>query len=332
MIYAPEHPTTQELYQDNPLERAAHLNIAAARIAVNAAIVRPQNDFLLVGPCALTENPFELDEENREWNAFAAENGLTAVVRRHPWKPRSIEGWEAKMHQWHGLETGYPDGAGDPAEAARTAYEIMRQGATMHGNISMEMAFDKHVLRYGPLVSFVQIGARTPSHYYDSDTPYYRFIDLLAKREPTLPIGIKNDENGSIDRALRDVERVNDVRSHLGISAVSRAVLIYRGGKNATTPEAWEAGAIDAIVRSNGAIVLDTAHGGEQAFDPVGEYGKSEKGQLLCLEKAVELQQRGLTYVGVAIESSNISSPMDPPAAVEAVKLRLKTMQDVMAA
>lgn len=332
MIYAPELPTTAELAADNPLERSDQLAIAASRIAINATLMRPDNRYLLVGPCALTEDISLLDEENREWNAFAAENGLIAAMRRHPWKPRSVEGWEAKMDQWHGLETGYQDGFGQPATAARSAYEIMHHGATKYGNISMEMAFDEHVLRYGPLVSFAQIGARTPSHYYQSDSSYNRFLDLLAQREPTLPIGVKNDTDGSLERAVRDVNRINDVRYGLGFSAVSRAVLIYRGGTNAKTPDAWEAGAINAIERTNGAVILDTAHGGEQAFDPDDKYGKSETGQLRCLERAVELQQRGHRYAGIAIESSNIPSPMDPPAAVEAVKMRLKTMQDVMAA
>lgn len=333
MIYTPELPTTAELAADYPLDRNSQLTIAASRIAINAAITRPDNRYLLVGPCALTEDLDSLDEENLEWNLFAAENGLVAAMRRHPWKPRSVEGWEAKMAQWHGLETGYEDNGGDPSEATRSAYEIMHHGARTYGNISMEMAFDEHILRYGPMVSFAQIGARTPSHYYDNDQgTYNQFLDLLARREPTLPVGVKNDTDGGLERAIRDVNRVNNIRSGLGFSAISRAVLIYRGGTNAKTPDAWEAGAIDAIERTNGAVILDTAHGGEQAFDPDGKYGKSESGQLLCLEKAVELQQRGYRYSGLAIESSNIPSPMDPPAAVEAVKMRLKAMQDVMAA
>lgn len=333
MIYAPELPTTAELAAYNPLDRSDQLTIAAARIAVNAAIIRPDNRYLLVGPCALTEDLNLLDEENRVWNEFATENCLIAAMRRHPWKPRSVEGWAAKMEQWHGLETGYEDGSGDPAEAARAAYEIIHHGARTYGNISMEMAFEEHVMRYGPMVSFAQIGARTPSHYYDDDPgSYHQFLDLLARREPTLPVGVKNDTDGGLERAIRDVNRINDIRGGLGFSAVSRAVLIYRGGTNAKSPDAWEAGAIDAIERTNGVVILDTAHGGEQAFDPGGKYGKSEHGQLLCLEKAVELQQRGYRYSGLAIESSNIPSPMDPPAAVEAVKMRLKAMQDVMAA
>lgn len=324
MIYSPETPTNSELYLANPVERQDHLQIAAARIAINSAIAHPNNRFLLVGPCALTEEPEMLLEEHADWNAYAQENGLVVAMRRHPWKPRSVLGWDAKMGKWHGLETGYEDGDGDPADAARTAFEILHQGATTHGNISMEVAFDQHVLRYGPMLAFAQVGARTPSEYYANDADYQSFLELLAKREPTLPIGIKNDTNGSIERAAKDVTRINEIRSGLGYSAVSRAVLIYRGGDSANTPETWLDGAVEAIQRTNGAVILDVAHGGEQAFDPEGKYKKSETGQLLCLEASIVLRQAGLRYVGIAAESSNVPSPMDPPAAVEAVKMRLK--------
>lgn len=324
MIYAPNSPTTPELYLANPLERDDHLQIAAARIAINGAIAHPDNQFLLVGPCALTDEPDLLLEEQADWNAYAQENGLVVAVRRHPWKPRSVLGWDAKLGKWHGLETGYEDGIGDPAEAARTAFEILHQGATTHGNISMEVAFDQHIMRYGPMLAFAQVGARTPSEYYASDADYQDFLGLLARREPTLPVGIKNDTDGSIMRAAEDVNRINDIRSGLGLSAVSRAVLIYRGGEDAKTPGAWIDGAVNAIESTGGAVILDIAHGGEQAFDPEGKYKKSEDGQLLCLEAVVMLRHAGLRYVGLAAESSNIPSPMDPPAAVEAVKMRLK--------
>jgi phospho-2-dehydro-3-deoxyheptonate aldolase len=332
MIFAPERPDTPELHAAYPIDYATPLAIADRRTQVNTAIAHPDSRFLLAGPCALTDDAEILLGENRQWQAFASENGLVLVVRRHPWKPRSVKMWGEKMMQWHGLETGYCDNSGDPEDAAETAYGIMHHEATRHNNVSMELAFDEHLFRYGPLLSFAQIGARTRDQYFDNYDAYLRFLDFLAKREPTLPIGIKNDTDGSIDRACAEVDRINDARSMLGISAVSRAVLIFRGGENAKTPEAWGAGAIHAIKTTRGAVILDVAHGGEQAFDPNGKYGKSEEGQLACLEAALKLRKQGLPYVGVATESSTLDSPMDPAASPEAVRMILKNAGVLVAA
>ena len=328
MIYAPERPTTPELHEAYSIDYDTALAIAGMRIAINSTIAHPDNKFLLAGPCALTAEAEVLQEENAEWQAFAKENGLVVAVRRHPWKPRSVKTWGEKMTKWHGLETGFPDEMGDPELAALTAYELMHEEAVTHKNVSMEIAFDKHVLRYGPMLAFAQIGARTRDEYYDNYAEYLHFLDFVAKREPTLPIGIKNDTSGSIDRALEEVERVNDIRSKLGYSAVSRAVLIYRGGENAKTPEGWEAGAKNAIALTHGAVILDVAHGGEQAYDPDGNYGKTESGQLDCLEVSLSLGKK----VGIAAETSRIKSPMDPPADPEEVQSRLQGSNALVAA
>lgn len=324
MIYAPNRPTTPELHDAYDIDRDAALAIAGVRIAITNAIAHPDNKFLLVGPCALTPDANTLMEENQEWQAYAQENGLVIAVRRHPWKPRSVATMREKRTKWHGLETGFADGSGNPEEAALLAYDTMHSEAVTLHNVSMEMATNKHVLRYGPMLSFAQIGARTRDQYYGSDEAYQRYLDFLAKRELTLPLGIKNETSGSIESALSEVDRVNTIRYGLGYSAVSRAVLIYRGGDNAKTLETWEAGARDAIRRTNGAVILDVAHGGEQAFDPNGNYEKSEEGQLACLEAAIKLQTEGLRYVGLAAETSTLQSPMDPSASPEAVRMLLK--------
>lgn len=332
MIYSPDRPTTLELHDAYDIDYDTALAIAGIRIAISSAIAHPDNKFLLAGPCALTPDADVLLEENQQWQAFAREHSLVVAVRRHPWKPRSVKTWGEKLTKWHGLETGYVDGIGEPEDAALAAYDSMHHEAVAHHNVSMEIAFDKHVFRYGPMLSFAQIGARTREEYYDSYDDYLRFLDFLAKREPTLPIGIKNDTNGSIERALEEVERVNTIRSSLGYSAVSRAVLMYRGGDNAKTPEAWEARAVEAITRTKGAVILDVAHGGEQAYDPSGKYEKSEDGQLDCLTTTVTFKNQGLRFVGVSAESSTLKSPMDPAASPEAVRTILRGAKVLVAA
>jgi phospho-2-dehydro-3-deoxyheptonate aldolase len=324
MIKAPERPTTPELHDAYDIDNQAALDIAQTRIDINAAIARPGNKFLLAGPCALTEDAETLQLENQEWRAFAQENGLVVAVRRHSWKPRSVKTWGEKLTRWHGLETGFEDADDNREAAALSAYEIMHEEAVSQHNVSMEIAFSSQVLRYGPMLSFAQIGARTREEYYDTYEEYLEFLDFLAKREAVLPLGIKNDTSGSITRAVEEVNRVNDIRASIGMSAAHRAVLIYRGGDNAKTPEAWEVGAIEAIEATHGAVILDVAHGGEQAFDFNGKYEKSEAGELACLGAAMQLKRRGLTFVGVSAESSILESPMDPAASPEAVRMLLK--------
>lgn len=322
MIRAPRSPSTRELHKAYPVSRKTSLSIANTRIAVNHAIAHPNNRLLLTGPCAMVNRPKELSREQGEWVKFAATNGLVAVMRLHPWKPRSVEGRAAKQQQWHGLETGSQDGTQTRKQAAAAAFAIMHNGAVEYGNVSTEVAFQSHVRRYGPLLAFAQVGARTHDQYYETPGGYHRFLDSLAREEPTLPVGIKNDTDGSIERALEDVDRINEIRIGLGMSAASRAVLIYRGGTNVRTADAWQAGAAEAIERTRGAAILDMAHGGEQACNPTG-YDKSPEGQLICWDRSIELRESGYICVGNSTESSNIARlPMDPAAKMEEVMQR----------
>lgn len=332
MIYAPETPNATQLHAQYPLTRGEELRIAGVRHNLHGAMMHPDNTITVAGPCALTNEPERLAAEQTAWSEFAIAEGGLIAVRRNPFKPRSVKSWAEKVEKWHGLETGCPAGVRSPGESAEDTFQIIHAGAQQYGNIAMEMAFPEHVYRYGPLASFAWVGARTATDYYGDRSEYTNFLELLARREPTLPVAIKNDTSGSLDRALDDVAMINGIRSGLGIACVARAVLFYRGGEDAQTADAWQAKAEEAISRTGGAVLLDMAHDAERACDPNGKFEKSDKGQLICWDRAVELRRSGRRWVGQATESSDLVSPMDPPASIEEVMGKLREMNLARAA
>ncbi len=323
MIYAPEHPTTEMLHAEMPLERRDFLVVAGSRIAIDQAIRHPDNTLTIAGPCAATDDMEELAEEQMRWQEV---DGVIAV-RRNVWKPRGVMPFEEKLDKWHGLETGHPNSESSAEDATTLAFRIVRDAARRHGNVAMELASPEHVLRYGPLASFAWVGPRTRTEYYAGrEDEYHSFIELLAKREPTLPIGIKSDhKSGDIERALQEVDRINTIRGNLGYVGISRAVLIYRGDGQTRTADAWQARAAEIIEQTGGAVMLDMAHGAEMACDP-DDYKKSVEGQLIAWDRAIELRQGGYRWVGQLTESSDLESPMDPPIPIDAAMEKVRQM------
>ena len=289
---APTYPTTRELAERHPTSPDHRERILQRRLRVSEAM-GGTGLLAVIGPCAMTEAEAIIQGEAARLAAVSdGSDELEALYRMPFWKPRT------NKQDWHGLETTDPE----------LAYKIMAERSDATANIAVEMGTDpRHLNRYADLSSLAWKGGRNDSQ---SELTY-----ALATHDTTLPIAVKNGLDGDVLKAVEDVERIEELRH--GMSA--RAILLFRGGTNATSPEAWEEQYLTAHELTGGRLLVDWAHGGEQAHDPNNGFGKSVEGQVACMEHTIEIAERtGKAPAGIFAEASSAKSPTDPVMPFEA--------------
>jgi phospho-2-dehydro-3-deoxyheptonate aldolase len=288
-MYAPEIPSVAELEAMYALDIDTEAQIELAR-ADTSAVLSGERDGLVVveGPCAMTAARNIIDREGDAlYEAQHQASGLITLHRMPPWKPRT------NPADWHGLESE-PD-------TTEQAYRTIAERAAATANVAIEMGHIPHLDRYGRRVTLGWIGSRNAGDL--------ALVDAVALHDPSMPVGVKNAMDGTIDSALRHVARVEELRQGRGAAAV----VMYRGGTNAQDPESWEYNYRAALERTGGRLIVDTAHGGEMAFDPAGNYKKSVIGQVACLERVLQIaEEHGETPAGIIMEASAAESPTDP--------------------
>ncbi|MBP7820660.1 hypothetical protein KA025_00785 [Candidatus Saccharibacteria bacterium] len=260
------------------------LAILNKRLQISTAIKEGIGTIAIIGPCALDNNESVLLEESKQLHDLQNETGLITISRRAFWKPRS------NPESWPGLETT------DPYDS----YRLILGNAQKFANNSAEIGHFEHIEKYGPLLNFGWFGARNKIQ---------GFKKQVADWDHSLSFGVKNDLNGTIDDALSEIEEINSSRHHIENSG--KAILIYRGGNNAQNPDAWTNNYLDALERTNGRLIVDTAHGAEMAFHPNGIYKKSVAGQQASLAKVLELADKGAIPLGVMMEASDTIETTD---------------------
>ncbi len=284
MTEAPASPNTAELRDEYGIELSTQLAVLETADAVSLKLKGPDGGLVaIIGGCAMTGDKFAVEYEGRRIANFSAEyveHGPTVLHRTPPWKPRT------NPDSWHGEETSNPAGA----------YQTLARLATDNANVAIELASQAHIARYGPMVSFGWIGSRKVEDN--------RLVRMLAIRDPKLPLGIKNGIDGKIETALESVSMVNEIRSN--VSDAAPAILIYRGGQNAVTPEDWQAMYRRALDMTEGRLIVDVAHGSEMAHDPARQFNKSMAGQMLAMEAVINVADRGELPAGIMIEASDI--------------------------
>ncbi len=292
MKYAPELPTTLQLGVMHPFGFVDGAHVRAKRTRINE-VCRGNGFVAIIGGCALTnEHALVMAENAKLAKLEKAEGeakqptgpGIVVLQRENDWKPRSKGG------DWHGLITT------DPVQAHYTITQAAKQNA----NIAQELGYRSHIERNAARLSLGWVGSRA-----DGDS---ELIVAAALIDPTLPLGIKNGMDGSIDNALAQINRVQELRHRAG----GEAILIYRGGTCAQTPQTWEDGYKQAWERTGGKLILDTAHGGERAHAPNKDYDRTIEGQIACQEHTLLLADAGYAPAGVLIEASDTATLIDP--------------------
>lgn len=299
----------EQLRMMKPISLETELDVLKKAHSISEALDSPyEKTVALIGPCAMTQHPVELSLEGQRI-ADLAGNGLVTIQRMPVWKPRTDP-----EKDWKGLETalveiredgkGY-DIPGTEAEGLKTAYEILASAASQNGGAAIEVANIEHIDRYDPLLSFAWSGSRSIDNREQ--------ILALAKRDPKLPLGIKNGMSGDIEEALSVVEAVEKARKPaLEEEKPAPALLVLRGGKDLNTPHKWEKAYKQAVLQTDGKVIVDVAHGSEMAHDPKGEFSKSVRGQIVAMESVIRLVGEGYIPAGIMIEASDLESPTDP--------------------
>lgn len=285
---APIQPTTHELARRHPRSPHHHELLLQQRLRASSLLGEYSTGLLaVIGPCAMTDAEEIIQDESEQLARISSEHPeLMALYRAPVWKPRT------KKEDWHGLETTNPE----------LAYRIMVERSHATANMAVEIGTDpRHLSRYGDHTTLAWKGGRN----HDEPT----LTEALALYDPTLPVAVKNGLDGDIAPALEDIKVIEQLRRGVG----ARAILLFRGGLNATNPEAWEEQYLRAHAVTSGRLLVDWAHGGEQAHDPNGEFGKSVEGQIACMEHTIEVAERtGKAPAGIFAEASSAKSPTDP--------------------
>jgi phospho-2-dehydro-3-deoxyheptonate aldolase len=288
-MYAPEQPTLADLEDAYPMNLETEAEVELARSDVSGVLSGERDGLVVIeGPCAMTMARDIIDQEGDAlYQAQDRKSGLITLHRMPPWKPRT------NPADWHGLES--------EADTVEAAYATVAGRAEATANVAIEVGHIPHLDRYGRRITLGWSGSRNAEDG--------ALIEALALHDMSMPVGVKNAMDGTIESALGHVARIAELRDGHG----APAVVMYRGGTNAQTVEAWEDNYRRALERTGGQIIVDTAHGGEMAFDPNGNYKKSIIGQIACLEKVIQIaEDYGETPVGIIMEASAAESPTDP--------------------
>lgn len=299
MKLAPETPSIETLEALHPLSNIGKEKVHQKRIETTDALRFGESLLVIIGPCAMTEDREELLEENKRVAAFGDDHNATVLHRIPPHKPRT------NLDDWHGLETSNPE----------LAHLIIRDIAEQSGNLAIELRHQSHIRRYLTNIAFGWRGSRN-----DGDNELF---EALKASDPFVPLALKNGMSGSIDTALHE-------SLQLGKGRDAPVVPLFRGGSTLDTKEKWVKAYGLALKQTAGNVIVDLAHGGEQAHDPRQQFAKSALGQLACLKSVIAVtQETGVLPRGIMIEASNITSPTDPVVPLEEALAAVKELIDL---
>ncbi|MGE4489989.1 MAG: 3-deoxy-7-phosphoheptulonate synthase [Kiritimatiellales bacterium] len=252
--------TPNELKQQLPPGDAACATVASGREAVRAVLERRDSRLLVVtGPCSIHDPAAALDYAKRltELNEQVRDRYLI-VMRVYFEKPRTTIGWKGFINDPH-LDESF-----DMDYGLRAARRLMLEINDLGLPIATEF-LDPTIPQYtADLVSWAAIGART--------------IESQTHREMasglSMPVGMKNATDGSIQRAVDALLACRSPHSFLGIdqdghSSIVKtrgnpdAHLVLRGGGGKTNYRADEVSAAAEKLRAAGLpeiMMVDCSH------------------------------------------------------------------------
>lgn len=291
----------RELMELHPLSNEAKERIESSRLVV-ADILSGVDPRLLVvvGPCSLDDKhepgmePAVI-QYTKMLKEIAADpvvaQKLFIVMRCPPAKPRTSVG-QRGLEQYNLVRS----------------HELLTEIVELGLPLSVDLMNEKHIARYGDLLSLGWVGAR--------DMSVTGFRHTLSAF-PELPVLLKNNETGDIQKALQAIETI--AASHVNVEVQmpdgrtgvvpespgnSNTGVIFRGGKD-KTPEQFRESLLgaDRLVGEHGKpLVIDCSHNNGSAHS---DGVKSAEGHLACNNHVADLLASGeLTNVrGVMMES-----------------------------
>jgi len=227
--------TPQELKALSPTTSAANATVARSRERV-ARILRQKDPRLLIviGPCSIHDEKSALDYATR-LNALREKyaDRLEIVMRVYFEKPRTTIGWKGLINDPH------LDGSQDIETGLKIARRLLLAITGMGLPAATEF-LDPIVPQYiADLISWAAIGARTT----ESQTHREMASGL------SMPVGLKNNTDGSLQSAIDAMGAARHPHSFLGIdqdgvtsivrtSGNSDTHIVLRGGRSQTNYDA----------------------------------------------------------------------------------------------
>jgi 3-deoxy-7-phosphoheptulonate synthase len=290
-----ELPPPRALKQAQPASSAAAETVLAARAALRDALHgRGGRLVAIVGPCSLHDPAAALDYARR-LRALAAElrDDVLVLMRAYFEKPRTTIGWKGLVNDPR------LDGSCDVAHGLALARDLLREISDLGLPCATEF-LDPITPQYlADLVAWAAIGARTA----ESQTHREMASGL------SMPVGIKNATDGSVQVAVDAVTAARHPHVFLGITEAGRASVVrttgnpdahvvLRGGRSGPN---WDGGAIAAAARRLAplglarGVVVDCSHENS---------AKQPERQLEVARALAELGPRGApALLGVMLES-----------------------------
>ena len=250
----------RELKAQLPTTEAANATVARSRERI-IRILRLEDPRLLVvvGPCSIHDEKGALDYASR-LNRLRQElaDRLEIVMRVYFEKPRTTIGWKGLINDPH------LDGSQDIETGLNIARKLLL-GITGMGLPTATEFLDPIVPQYtADLVTWAAIGARTT----ESQTHREMASGL------SMPVGLKNNTDGSLQSAIEAMSATRHPHSFLGINedgvtAIVRttgnphAHIVLRGGRSQTNYDAASIQAAEEKLRAENVppvLMVDCSH------------------------------------------------------------------------
>ena len=252
--------TPRELKAQSPTTEAANATVARSRERV-VRILRREDPRLLVviGPCSIHDEKGALDYATR-LNALREKfaDRLEIVMRVYFEKPRTTIGWKGLINDPH------LDGSQDIETGLKIARRLLLD-ITGLGLPAATEFLDPVVPQYiADLITWAAIGARTT----ESQTHREMASGL------SMPVGLKNNTDGSLQSAIDAMGAARHSHSFLGIdqdgvtsivrtTGNSSTHIVLRGGRTQTNYDAKSIHAAEEKLKSENlppALMVDCSH------------------------------------------------------------------------
>ncbi|WP_309494756.1 3-deoxy-7-phosphoheptulonate synthase [Phormidium yuhuli] len=285
-----------EMKAQVPLSDRAQQTIAQSRRQLEAILDRRDSrSFVVVGPCSIHDVNAAKDYAQRLRElSDRVQDKLLLVMRVYFEKPRTTVGWKGLINDPD------MDDSFQIEKGLLLARQLLADIADL-GLPTATEALDPIVPQYiSDVLSWSAIGART--------------IESQTHREMasglSMPVGLKNGTNGSIEVALNAMKAAREPHSFLGIdengsvsvfktSGNDYAHIILRGGGGQVNYNAESIARVEAELKAAGLpprLVVDCSHGNSH---------KDHRRQAGVFQNVVEQIQAGnSSIVGMMLESN----------------------------
>lgn len=299
--------TPQEIKQKLPLTPTAEKTVLTYRSELKKIIAgKDSRKFIVVGPCSIHDvDAAETYAQKLKVLAERVQDKMLLVMRVYFEKPRTTVGWKGLIND-PDMDDSFQIDKG--LIMARTLLLKIAELGLPAGTEALDPIVPQYI---GELISWAAIGART--------------IESQTHREMTsglsMPVGLKNGTDGSIEVAINAMQSAREPHSFLGINQQGQVslfktkgnpychIILRGGGGKPNYDAAWVKFAEERLKAANlpQRIVIDCSHGNSN---------KDHRKQIKVFQNVVEQILDGHdSIVGMMLESNlfegNQSIPKD---------------------